>query len=290
MPNLIVLAIPAFIVLMAVEAIADASMRRDLYEIKDSAASISMGFGSVAVGLITKAMQLGIFTVIYRFRIFNLEYQWWVWLLLFFGDELSYYWFHRASHECRLFWASHVVHHSSPRHNLSTALPQSWTGTLTGWVFWMWLPLLGFHPVMVLTMQALSLLYQFWIHTEMVRSMGPLELVLNAPSHHRVHHGSNPRYIDRNHAGTLIVWDRLFKTFEGVDAHDLPRFGLTKNIHTYNPVRIAVHEWVDLWRDLRQAPGWPNKLRYIFGRPGWRHDAPSGSPVESVLEGKVASV
>jgi hypothetical protein len=142
---------------------------------------------------------------------------------------------------------------------------------------------------MVLTMQAISLLYQFWIHTEMVRSMGPLELVLNTPSHHRVHHGSNPRYIDRNHAGTLIVWDRLFKTFEGEDAHDLPRFGLTQNIHTYNPVRIAVHEWVDLWRDVRQAPGWPKKLRYIFGRPGWRHDAPSGSPVGSALEGKVAA-
>jgi sterol desaturase/sphingolipid hydroxylase (fatty acid hydroxylase superfamily) len=144
MPNLIVLAIPAFLVLMAVEAIADAIMRRDLYEIKDSAASITMGLGSVAVGLVTKAVQLGIFSLIYRFRVFNLGYQWWVWVLLFFGDEISYYCFHRASHECRLFWASHVVHHSSQRYNLSTALRQSWTGTITGWVFWMWLPLMGF--------------------------------------------------------------------------------------------------------------------------------------------------
>ena len=129
MPNLIGLAIPAFVVLMAVEAVADAIMRRDLYEIKDWAASVSMGLGSVAIGLVTKAMQLGIFSLIYRFRIFNLSSQWWMWLLLFFGDEISYYCFHRASHECRLFWASHVVHHSSQRYNLSTALRQSWTGS-----------------------------------------------------------------------------------------------------------------------------------------------------------------
>jgi len=275
MPNLIVLAIPAFIVLMAIEAVADMIMRRDLYEIKDSAASISMGLGSVAVGLVTKAMQLGIFSLIYRYRIFNLGYQRWAWTLLFFGDEISYYCFHRASHECRLFWASHVVHHSSQRYNLSTALRQSWTGTITGWIFWMWLPLVGFHPMMVLTMQAISLLYQFWIHTELVQSMGPLEFVLNTPSHHRVHHGSNRRYIDRNHAGTLIIWDRLFGSFEPEDIADRPRFGLTKNIGTYNPVRIAFHEWADIWRDVRRAPGWSNKLRYIFGRPGWRHDEPA---------------
>lgn len=274
MPNLIVLAIPAFIVLMAIEAIANAIMRRDLYDIKDSAASITMGLGSVAVGLVTKAMQLGLFSLVYRFRIFNLGYQGWVWVLLFFGDEISYYCFHRASHECRLFWASHVVHHSSQRYNLSTALRQSWTGTITGWIFWMWLPLVGFRPMMVLTMQAISLLYQFWIHTELVESIGPLELLLNTPSHHRVHHGSNARYIDRNHAGTLIIWDRLFGTFEPEDPGDRPRFGLTKNISTYNPVRIAFHEWADILHDVRQAPGWSNKLRYVFGRPGWRHDGP----------------
>jgi len=278
MPNLIVLAIPAFIVLMAVEAMADAIMRRELYEIKDSAASISMGLGSVAVGLVTKAIELGIFSLIYRFRIFNFGYQWWVWVLLFFGDEISYYCFHRASHECRLFWASHVVHHSSQRYNLSTALRQSWTGTTTGWIFWMWLPLLGFYPVMVLTMQAISLLYQFWIHTELVQSLGPLEFVLNTPSHHRVHHGSNQRYIDRNHAGTLIIWDRLFGTFEPEALADRPHYGLTKNLSTYNPVRIAFHEWADICRDVRQAPGWSNKLRYVFGRPGWRHDGPPQVP------------
>jgi sterol desaturase/sphingolipid hydroxylase (fatty acid hydroxylase superfamily) len=268
MPNLIELAIPGFILLMTVEAIADLVMRRDLYEIKDAAASITMGLGNVAVNLVAKAMQLAIFGAIYRFRIFALGYQWWVWVLLFFSDEFSYYWFHRTSHECRLFWASHVVHHSSQRYNLSTALRQSWTGTFISWIFWAWLPLIGFRPMMVLTMQAISLLYQFWIHTELIRGLGPLERIFNTPSHHRVHHGANPRYIDRNHGGTLIVWDRLFGTFE--PEKETPRFGLTKNIRTYNPVRIAFHEWADISRDVRGTALRRDKLRYIFGRPGWR--------------------
>jgi sterol desaturase/sphingolipid hydroxylase (fatty acid hydroxylase superfamily) len=272
MPDLIQLAIPSFVVLMVAEAVADALLRRDLYEVKDAAASITMGLGNVAVNLVAKTMQFGIFSVLYRWRLFNLGTQWWVWGLLFFCDEFSYYWFHRTSHECRLFWASHVVHHSSQRYNLSTALRQSWTGTFYGWIFWMWLPLVGFRPIMVLTMQAISLLYQFWIHTQLVERMGALEVVLNTPSHHRVHHGSNARYIDRNHGGTLIVWDRLFGSFEPEDPADRPRYGLTKNIHTYNPVRIALHEWADMIRDVRQAPGWRNKLGYVFGRPGWRHD------------------
>jgi sterol desaturase/sphingolipid hydroxylase (fatty acid hydroxylase superfamily) len=273
MPDLIQLAIPAFVVLMLAEAIADAIMRRDLYEVKDAAASITMGLGNVAVNLIAKTMQFAIFSLIYRWRLFNLGTQWWVWVLLFFCDEFSYYWFHRTSHECRLFWASHVVHHSSQRYNLSTALRQSWTGTFYSWIFWMWLPLVGFRPIMILTMQAISLLYQFWIHTQLVNRMGALELVFNTPSHHRVHHGSNARYIDRNHGGTLIVWDRLFGSFEPENPEDPPHYGLTKNIHTYNPLRIALHEWADLIRDVRQAPGLRNKLRYIFGPPGWRHDA-----------------
>src|SRR5690348_12875952 len=232
-PNLIHLAIPGFILLLVAEAIADAVMRRELYEFKDTAASLAMGTGNVIIGLAAKALVFGVFTFIHRFAIFNIGYTWWAWLLVFFADDFSYYWFHRASHECRLFWASHVVHHSSQRYNLSTALRQSWTGTFMSWVFWMWLPLLGFRPMMVLTMQAISLLYQFWIHTELVRSLGPFEWVLNTPAHHRVHHGSNPRYIDRNHAGTLIIWDRLFGTFEPENPHDAPRFGLTRNIYTY---------------------------------------------------------
>jgi sterol desaturase/sphingolipid hydroxylase (fatty acid hydroxylase superfamily) len=122
----------------------------------------------------------------------------------------------------------------------------------------------------VLTMQSISLLYQFWIHTELVRRMGPLEWVLNTPSHHRVHHGSNQRYLDRNHAGVLIIWDRLFGSFEPEGEKVV--YGLTKNINSYNPLRIAFHEWIDIWNDVRHAPTWTMKLRYVFGRPGWKEE------------------
>src|SRR5437764_3143204 len=206
MPDLIQLAVPAFLLLLIIEAVCDAVMRRDLYEIKDTAASLTMGIGNVLIGIVTKAVAFAAFTAVHHFAIFNIGYQWWAWLLLFVADDFTYYWFHRASHECRLFWASHVIHHSSQRYNLGTALRQTWTGGFMSFVFWLWLPLIGFAPIMVLTMQAISLLYQFWIHTELVRNMGPLEWVLNTPSHHRVHHGSNQRYLDRNHAGVLIIW------------------------------------------------------------------------------------
>jgi len=274
MPDLITLAIPAFVLLLLAEAVAGAIMRRDIYDFKDAAASVSMGIGSVIVDLAAKAIQFSVLTFLHRFALFSIGFQWWAWILLFFGDEFSYYWFHRVSHECRFFWASHVVHHSSQRYNFSTALRQTWTGSFCSFVFWLWLPVVGFAPVMIMTMKAISLLYQFWIHTELLTSIGPLERILNTPSHHRVHHGSNPRYIDRNHGGTLIIWDKLFGTFEPENPADPPRFGLTHNIDTHNPMRIAFHEWVQMFRDAWNAPGWANKLLYIFGNPGWRHDAP----------------
>jgi sterol desaturase/sphingolipid hydroxylase (fatty acid hydroxylase superfamily) len=190
--------------------------------------------------------------------------------LLFFADDLSYYVMHRTSHECRFFWASHVVHHSSQRFNLATALRQTWTGSFFTFIFWLWLPLVGFAPIMVMTMQAISLLYQFWVHTELVRNMGPLEWIFNTPSHHRVHHASNGRYLDRNHAGMLIIWDRIFGSFE--QERERCVYGLTRNLNSYNPVRIAFHEWLDIWRDVKAARDWRSRWMYAFGPPGWRHD------------------
>lgn len=267
-PKIIIYAIPAFLLLLLAEAIAAAIMRRDLYQVKDTAASLTMGVGNVMVGLVTKTAIFFLFDFLYDFRIFDLGFAWWVWVLAFVADEFSYYWFHRTSHECRLFWASHVVHHSSQRYNLGTALRQTWTGSFYGFIFWLWMPIVGFSPYVILTMQAVSLLYQFWIHTELVRSMGPLEHVLNSPSHHRVHHASNPQYIDRNHGGTLIIWDRLFGTFES-EAEPCV-YGLTRNINTYNPLRIAFHEWADMVRDVGSAHTWRERIQTVFGRPGAR--------------------
>src|ERR1051325_6090480 len=268
MPNLINLAIPGFIALLLLEVVLDALMRRDLYQFKDTAASLTMGTGSIVLSVVNKALMFAAYSAVHRFAIFNIGYQWWAWAILFFAEDLTYYWFHRTSHECRFFWASHVVHHSSQHYNLRTALRQTWTGNFMTFIFWLWLPLIGFAPIMVLTMQSISLLYQFWIYTELVRRMGPLEWVLNTPSHHRVHHGSNQQYLDRNHAGVLIMWDRLFGTFE--PEREKVIYGLTKNINSYNPLRIAFHEWIDICNHLRTAPAWQLKMRSVSGRPGWK--------------------
>jgi len=191
---------------------------------------------------------------------------------LFFAEDFSYYWFHRCSHNCRYFWASHVIHHSSEKYNLGTALRQTWTGNLSGsFVFWIWLPLIGFHPLMVMTMMTINLLYQFWIHTEVIHKLPrSFEWLFNTPSHHRVHHGSNLKYLDLNHAGTLMIWDRMFGTFKAEE--DRPRYGLTKNLNSFNPLKIAFHEWRQIAVDLYAAPGFINKLKYLFSAPGWSHD------------------
>jgi sterol desaturase/sphingolipid hydroxylase (fatty acid hydroxylase superfamily) len=189
-------------------------------------------------------------------------------VLLFFLDDLAFYAYHRISHEVRVFWASHVVHHSSQHYNLSTALRQPWV-PITAVPFWAPLALLGYQPWMIFAMQSVSLIYQFFLHTERIKRFPkPIEFIFNTPSHHRVHHGTNDLYLDRNYGGMLIIWDRIFGSFEPEDERAV--YGLTTNIETFNPVRVAFHEYVAVWHDVRGARGLRNKLGYLFGGPGWR--------------------
>lgn len=270
-PNLLYYAIPGFVLLLVAEVLWARHHREDWYEAKDAWSSLAMGIGNVITGLFTKLLVVGAYFLVWEIRLFDLGFTWWVWVLGFFADDFSYYWFHRASHHVRYFWASHVVHHSSQKYNLATALRQTWTGNLSGsFLFWLWMPLVGFHPIMVMTLQAVSLIYQFWIHTESIRKLGPLEWVFNTPSHHRVHHASDLTYLDKNHAGVLIIWDRLFGTFQ--EETKRPTYGLTTNLNSYNPFRIAFNEWAQIGRDLRRAGTFRNALGYLFGPPGWSHD------------------
>lgn len=268
--NLIHWAIPGFVLLLLIEIVINSIHHRDLYETKDTFSSLAMGIGNVIIGFWGKVLVFATYYFLYQFRLFTLGWEWYIWILAFFADDISYYWFHRKSHEIRFFWASHIVHHSSQKYNLSTALRQTWTGILTGaFLFWFWMPLLGFHPIMIMTLQAISLIYQFWIHTETIDKLPkPIELFFNTPSHHRVHHGSDPEYIDKNHAGILIIWDRLFGTFQPEIYR--PTYGLTKNINTYNPVKIAFHEWKDIINDVRMSNSFSEAFKYIFGRPNWK--------------------
>ena len=280
--TLILLSIPLFVLSMLLEAWAGRHGWKVLYTGRDTRASLTMGVGNVLINAAIGGMVLWSFDAVHRVALFDFGFGWTAFVACFFAEDLAYYWFHRVSHERRWFWASHVVHHSSQRYNLSTALRQTWTGKATlGFVFWLPLVFLGFEPGMVLFFMATSLLYQFWIHTEAIdRLPAPLELVLNTPSHHRVHHGANPRYLDANYAGVLIIWDRLFGTFTPeLDAEPV-RYGLVKNIETYNPLRIAFHEWIATAQDVRRAGSWHERWMYLFGPPGW---SPDGSRQTSAM-------
>ena len=274
-PNIILYAIPFFILAMLLELYVTAKQQIKTYESKDAFSSIAMGLGNVFLGFASKAIVLLTFFWIYdNFRLFTVPVVWWSFVLLFFLDDISYYWFHRVSNECRLFWASHVVHHSSERYNLSTALRQTWSGGFYTFIFWLWLPLLGFHPAMILLQMSISLLYQFWIHTEAIDKLPKwFEAVFNTPSHHRVHHGSNPIYLDRNHAGILIIWDKLFGTFQPELDTEKVKYGLVSNINTYNPIKIAFLEWIYMFKDIFTGNiSIRKRILYLFKPPGWKHD------------------
>jgi sterol desaturase/sphingolipid hydroxylase (fatty acid hydroxylase superfamily) len=267
----VILAIPFFLVTLAVEAWWLGRSGR-APQLKDSVTSIGLGLGSLVAGALTAGLVFALGSAIHQWRVVDWPIAWWSLALCFVADDLAYYWFHRSAHRVRWFWASHVVHHSSEAYNLSTALRQTWTGFVS-LNFLFRLPLfLVFPPALVFFCAGANLVYQYWIHTEAVGRMPRwFEAVMNTPSHHRVHHAVNPRYLDRNYAGVFIVWDRLFGTFEPERADDRPRYGIVHPLGSFNLVRAAFHEWIGIARDLRSAP-WRAKLGYLWREPGWSHD------------------
>ncbi len=271
-PNLIHYAIPFFVLTIIIEVVITVKVKLEGYEFKDAATSITMGLGNVAIGLFTKGVVFAVFTLLYNYRIFTIPFIWWSWIILLFAEDFVYYWNHRIAHESRLFWASHVVHHSSTKYNLSTALRQTWSGSFYTFIFWAPLALIGFHPLMILTQMSISLLYQYWIHTELIKKLPKwFEAIFNTPSHHRVHHATNPQYLDRNHAGIFIIWDRLFGTFE--PEVEKPIYGLVKNINTHNPIKIAYMEWYNLLKDVfTSKTSLGKRILYFLKPPGWKHD------------------
>ena len=279
MGTLIFVAIPFFLLFVAVEALAlrhaahEAAEERALvgYDAKDTATSLSMGVGHLVIGAAWKVVMVAIYAAIHVASPFKLPTDaWWTWVALFFADDLAFYCYHRGHHRVRLFWATHVVHHSSQHYNFSTALRQDWTpfsATLFSAPSALFFP-----PWMVLLAMAWNLLFQFTLHTEAVRRLPrPVEWLFNTPSHHRVHHGSQAQYLDRNYGGILIVWDRLFGTFEREGAR--VRYGLTTNIATHNPARVAFGEFGALWRDVRAAPRLRDRVGYVVHGPGWTPQA-----------------
>jgi sterol desaturase/sphingolipid hydroxylase (fatty acid hydroxylase superfamily) len=273
-PDPVQIAVPFFILLIIIEMVAVKRGARGAYDWRDSATSLTMGMGSTLAGLLSAGVVAGLAFWFWEHRLFDIPIAWWSGILCFVLDDFAYYVFHRTAHRIRWFWASHVIHHSSQHYNLSTALRQTWTGFISlGFIFRLPLFLIGFPPALVFFCAALNLVYQFWIHTEVVKRLPwGLESVLNTPSHHRVHHGTNPRYLDRNYAGVFIVWDRWLGTFEPEHDDEPVRYGIVKNLPTFNPLWTAFHEWVGIAKDVWNAPSWKARWMYVAGPPGWTPD------------------
>lgn len=270
--NLLFYFTPIALILIFVEAFFDKAEYTDK---KDTLVSLAMTVITLFIEFIPKVIAFGLFMILHELSPLQnvIMRQWWAWLILFFLDDFSYYWFHRMNHEVRLFWAGHVAHHSSQQFNFGTAFRQGAGERLHKYIFWLWLPLLGFDALMIFLAMSVNLLYQFFVHTEIIYKFPkPIEYIFNTPSHHRVHHASNVRYLDCNHAGALIIWDRIFGTFSEEMPTEKPVYGLTKNINSYNPAYVATHEYGAIWADVRNATSWKDKLNYIFRAPGWSHD------------------
>jgi sterol desaturase/sphingolipid hydroxylase (fatty acid hydroxylase superfamily) len=266
-------AIPGFVLLVVLEMLWARKNAPEKYEPRDTLTSLALGTGSTVAGVLTGGLVFALSIWLYEQRLFTIGWAWWAWPLCFVLDDLAYYWFHRSAHRVRWFWASHVNHHSSQHYNLSTALRQTWTGFFAlSFIFRIPLALIGFHPAMILFCGAINLIYQFWIHTEAIGRMPRwFEGVMNTPSHHRVHHATNPRYLDANYAGTFIIWDRMCGTFtQEVDGERI-RYGIVKQLGTFNLLYSVFHEWIGIARDVWSAP-WGSKLGYIWRPPGWSHD------------------
>ena len=274
LPDPVVYAIPLFVLAIVIEMLLVRRRKTGRYDWRDAAASLTLGLGSTVAGLLSGGAIIAIMLWASRFAVLEIPFAWWAFILCFVLDDLAYYVFHRSAHRIRWFWASHVIHHSSQHYNLSTALRQTWTGFFSAsFIFRLPLILLGFPVEMLLFVAGLNLIYQFWIHTEQVDRMPRwFEGVMNTPSHHRVHHATNPRYLDRNYAGVFIIWDRMFGTFEPELGAERPRYGIVKNLPVLNPLWAAFHEWVAIARDLGGAQSLRDAAGYTLGPPGWRPD------------------
>ncbi|MEO0403677.1 MAG: sterol desaturase family protein [Bacteroidota bacterium] len=272
--DVVILSIPIFFVLMGLEVAWDFIHKKrggeGKYRLNDSFTNVSCGIIDQLTGIFAKVLTVGIYALVYE--LFHFEWFDWSagvlgWILAFIAVDLAYYWSHRTSHQVNLFWVGHVIHHQSEEYNLSVALRQGAFQKML--MFWVYLPLalIGITPELFAVSIGLNLLYQFWIHTEWVKSLGPFEWVLNSPSHHRVHHGRNEKYLDKNHGGVLIIWDRLFGTFQKEE--EQPVYGITRPTNTFNPVYAHVQPFVRLWKDTAAIPTFKDKIQFVFRSPGW---------------------
>jgi sterol desaturase/sphingolipid hydroxylase (fatty acid hydroxylase superfamily) len=268
--------LPTMVLIAIAEGLYIRFVKQRHYNWRESAASLGIAVGQRLLGLVFAGGSLGVLALLWEYRLWTVPMSnAWAMLALFVGVEFLYYWHHRTSHECRWFWATHVVHHSPQQFNLSAAYRLGWTGKFSGHIlFYAPLALLGFHPAAIGLALVLNLSYQFWLHTELIGSLGWFDKWFNSPRNHRVHHATNAEYLDCNYGGVSMVFDRIFGTYAPESPTNPPRYGLVKQLHSHNPFVITFHEWWALAQDIRGARSVKEGVSYVFGRPGWQ---PGGS-------------
>ncbi|MBX2842462.1 MAG: sterol desaturase family protein [Flammeovirgaceae bacterium] len=286
--NPLIYGVPCFILLIIAEIFFSLKYDKELYQWKDFAASTSMGAGAVVLAIFTKAASFTVFFIIYE--IFNPEvdgvrtnimgyaafgWAWYIWIICQVLDDFNYYWYHRLSHTVRVLWAAHVVHHSSDNFNLGSGLRNGWVTLFYKPIFWLYLPAIGFHPVMVTTCLAIQALWQFQLHTKFIPRLGFIEKFMNTHKHHHVHHSSDLEYLDKNHGGYLNLFDKVFGTFKDLDDDKEVHFGVLHPPNSYNPLVIVSHEYKHIWLDLKKARNFKEGFMYVFGPPGWSPDGSS---------------
>lgn len=280
----VALAIPVFFALIGIELLIAKMKKVNLYRFNDTITNLSCGIGQQILGVFLKTTLIFLYIYLYENKrlIGEIPNTALTWVLLFIGVDFFYYWFHRLAHEISVIWATHVVHHQSEEYNLSVALRQSWFQGFFSMLFYLPLAYIGFHPVMFLIVSQFQLLYQFWIHTKVIEKMPAwYEYVFNTPSHHRVHHGQNPLYIDRNHGGTLIIFDRIFGTFQ--PEVEAVVYGITTPSRSWNPLWVNLEFWAYLGRQLKKMHRLPDFFKTLFFKPGWQPNYLGGTPEFKVV-------
>ncbi len=282
--NPVILAIPMYFALMGIELVYEAISRKKTYRINDAITNISTGTLQQLTGTFLKIFKIGIYAFVFQhFAFYEIPTDWTSFIMLFFLWDLCYYWDHRMAHRISLFWGGHSVHHQSEDFNLSVALRQSSTAMIWGFPFYLPLALMGFDPVQFAVVGGINLLYQFWIHTEHIDRMPRwFEWFFNTPSHHRVHHGRDPKYIDKNYAGVFIIWDKMFGTFQREE--ERPHYGITKPLNSWNPVYANFAHYIDLYRDVKKTRSVGDALKVLFFPPGWLPDYLGGPQRPAVVQ------
>ena len=257
---------------------------KDLYNIKETWASFVILVGATVIRVLTNVFEITLYFFLFHLAeplreqylgYSTLGFAWYVWIICLFADDHNFYWHHRLSHNIRVLWAAHLPHHSAKTFNLTVSIRNGWFITLFKPIYWLWLPLLGFEPIMIATVLIVNSFYQFVLHSQLVPSLPLYERIFNTPYIHTVHHSSNTEYLDKNHGGIFSFWDRIYGTWQAPIKGLKPKYGISHDPGTDNPITHNLFEFQEIWKDVKKAPGLRNKLMYIFGPPGWSHDGSS---------------